>query len=116
VLIAASSDRRSPPIDASMGNPRAEAKERLGALIERVMADGKIEPAEREEMQAFYRQELLTVGDVRDVMSRYLRAVQDEVLADGLVTDEERARCRAVVTELKIPPSLWPGEMRALVA
>ena len=98
-----------------MGNPRAEAKERLGALIERVMADGKIEPAEREEMQAFYRQELLTVGDVRDVMSRYLRAVQDEVLADGLVTDEERARCRAVVTELKIPPSLWSPEIRAIV-
>jgi len=68
----------------------------LGALIERVMADGKIEPAEREEMQAFFRDALMTVGDVRDVMSRYLRAVQDEVLADGSVTDEERARCRAV--------------------
>ena len=88
----------------------------LGALIERVMADGKIEPAEKEEMQAFFRDALMTVGDVRDVMSRYLRAVQDEVLADGQVTDEERARCRAVVTELKIPPSLWPGEIRAIVS
>jgi hypothetical protein len=88
----------------------------LGALIERVMADGKIEPAEREEMQAFFRDALMTVGDVRDVMSRYLRAVQDEVLADGNVTDEERARCRAVVAELKIPPSLWPGEIRAIVS
>ena len=99
-----------------MEDARAQAKEKLGALIERVMADGKIEPAEREEMQAFYRQALLTVGDVKDVLSRYLRAVQDEVLADGKVTDEERHRVRAVVTELKIPPSLWPGEMRALVA
>src|SRR4030095_6805672 len=94
---------------------RAQAKEKLGALIERVMADGKIEPAEKEEMQAFYRQALLTVGDVRDVMSRYLRAVQDEVLADGKVTDEERTRVRAVVTELKIPQALWPGEIRAIV-
>jgi uncharacterized tellurite resistance protein B-like protein len=99
-----------------MGDARAEAKAMLGALIERVMADGKIEPAEKEEMQAFYRDALLTVGDVRDVMSRYLRAVQDEVLADGNVTDEERARCRAVVSELKIPPSLWPGEIRAIVS
>src|SRR5947208_12656872 len=98
-----------------MDEARAQAKEKLRALIEVVMADGKIEPAEREEMQAFYRQALLTVGDVRDVMSRYLRAVQDEVLADGQVTDEERAHCRAVVTELKIPPSLWPGEIRAIV-
>ena len=99
-----------------MDNTRAQAKEMLAALIERVMADGKIEPQEREEMQAFFRQELMTVGDVRDVLARYLRAVQDEVLADGHVTDEERARCRAVVTELKVPPALWPLEIRAIVS
>jgi uncharacterized tellurite resistance protein B-like protein len=98
-----------------MENTRAQAKERLAALIERVMADGTIDAGEREEMQAFFAQELLAVGDVRDVMSRYLRAVQDEVLADGRVTDEERKRVRAVVTELKIPPALWPGEIRAIV-
>jgi len=98
-----------------MEDARAQAKDKLGALIERVMADGKIEPAEREEMQAFYRQALLTVSDVKDVLSRYLRAVQDEVLADGKVTDEERARCRAVVQQLKIPPSLWSPEIRAIV-
>ena len=98
-----------------MDDARAQAKETLRALIERVMADDKIEPDEREEMQAFFREALLTVGDVRDVMSRYLRAVQDEVLADGHVTEEERARVRAVVSELKIPPALWPGEIRAIV-
>ena len=75
-----------------MESTRTQAKERLGALIERVMADGTIDEGEREEMQAFFRQELLTVGDVRDVMSRYLRAVQDEVLADGRVS---RPRARA---------------------
>jgi uncharacterized tellurite resistance protein B-like protein len=99
-----------------MDNARAQAKEMLAALIERVMADGKIEPEEREEMQAFFRQALVTVGDMRDVLSHYLRAVQDEVLADGHVTDEERARVRAVVTELKIPPALWPVEIRAIVS
>jgi uncharacterized tellurite resistance protein B-like protein len=99
-----------------MDDVRAQAKEMLAALIERVMADGKIEPEEREEMQAFYRQALLTVGDVREVLARYLRAVQDEVLADGHVTDEERTRCRAVVTALKVPPDLWPGEIRAIVS
>jgi uncharacterized tellurite resistance protein B-like protein len=99
-----------------MDNTRAQAKEMLAALIERVMADGKIEPDEREEMQAFFRQAVVTVGDMRDVLARYLRVVQNEVLADGHVTDEERARVRAVVTELKIPPALWPGEIRAIVS
>src|SRR5262249_44491174 len=79
-----------------MSDVRTQAKEQLAALIQRVMADGKVEPDEREEMQAFYRQALLTVGDVKEVLGRYLRSVQDDVLADGKVTDEERARCRAV--------------------
>jgi uncharacterized membrane protein YebE (DUF533 family) len=99
-----------------MDNARAQAKEMLTALIERVMADGKIEPEEREEMQAFFRQAVLTIGDMRDVLARYMRALQDEVLADGHVTEEERAHVRAVVTELKIPPSLWPSEIRAIVS
>src|SRR5947207_471810 len=91
-----------------MSDARTQAKGQLAALIERVMADGKIEPHEREEMQAFYRQALLTVSDVKEVLGRYLGAVQDEVLADGKVTDEERARCRAVVSELRLPPGLLP--------
>ena len=97
-------------------NARAQAKEMLAALIERVMADGKITFEEKEEMQAFFRQAVVTVGDMRDVLARYLRVVQNEVLADGHVTDEERARCRAVVTELRIPPSLWPSEIRAIAS
>jgi hypothetical protein len=67
-------------------------------------------------MQAFYRQALLTVGDVKEVLGRYLRAVQDDVLADGKVTDEERARCRAVVTELRLPPGLVPDSFKAIIA
>ena len=99
-----------------MSDARAQAKGQLAALIERVMADGKIEPQEREAMQAFYRQALLNVSDVREVLGRYLRAVQDEVLADGKVTDEERARCRAVVSELRLPPGLLPDSFKAIVA
>jgi hypothetical protein len=99
-----------------MSDARAQAKEQLSVLIRRVMEDGKIEPGEREELQAVYRQALLTVGDVKDVLAGYVRAVNDEVLADGKVTDDERRRCRAVVSELKIPPSLMPQSFKAIVA
>jgi uncharacterized tellurite resistance protein B-like protein len=98
-----------------MSDARTQAKDQLSALIQRVMADGKIEPDEREEMQAFYRQALLTVGDVKEVLGRYVRAVQEEVLADGMVTEEERARCRAIASELKIPPELLPLAFRAII-
>ena len=99
-----------------MSDARTQAKEQLSALIQRVMEDGKIEPGEREELQAVYRQALLTVNDVREVLGRYVKSVQDEVLADGKVTDEERRRCRAVVSELKIPPSLMPESFKAIIA
>jgi uncharacterized tellurite resistance protein B-like protein len=98
-----------------MSDTRAQAKEQLSALIQRVMEDGKIEPGEREELQAVYRQAILTVGDVREVLGRYIKSVQDEVLADGKVTDEERKRCRAVVSELKIPPTLLPESFKAII-
>ena len=84
-----------------MSDARAQAKDQLSALIKRVMADGQIEPREHEELQAVYRQALLTVSDVKDVLGRYVRSVTDEVLADGKVTEEERKQCRAVVSELK---------------
>jgi uncharacterized tellurite resistance protein B-like protein len=97
-----------------MSDPRTQAKTKLAELVKRVMADGKIDAAEREELQAVYRQALLTVSDIRDVFMGYLGEVRDEVLADGKVTDEERARCRAVVAALKIPPALVPADFRAL--
>jgi uncharacterized tellurite resistance protein B-like protein len=98
-----------------MSEERALAKARLTNLIERVMADGKVDSAERTEMQGFYKQALITVSDMKDVLSQYMRTVRDEVMADGKITDEERARCRAVVSELKIPPSLVPDEFKALL-
>ena len=50
------------------------------------------------------------------MLGRYVRSVADEVLADGKVTEEERKQCRAVVSELKIPPSLLPESFKAIIA
>jgi hypothetical protein len=99
-----------------MNNARAQAKAKMGELVRRVMADGKLDAGEREEMAGVYRQAVLTVADIREVFMSYLGEVRDEVLADGVVTDEERARCRAVVAALKIPPALIPADFQALVA
>ena len=99
-----------------MSDARAQAKEQLSDLIQRVMEDSVIEPDEREELQSVYRQALLTVSDVKEVLGRYVRSVLDDVLADGKVTEDERKRCRAVVSELKIPPSLLPDIFKAIIA
>ena len=92
-----------------MSEDRAQAKAKLADIVKRVMADGKIDASEREEMQSVYRAALLTVIDVKEVLTGYLGVVRDEVLADGKVTDEERARCRAVLAALKLPRELVPA-------
>src|SRR5690348_9195493 len=98
-----------------MSDAKAAAKAELAEVVRRVMADGKIEASEREEMQTIYRQAMLTVIDVKEVLNGYLGDVRDEVLADGQVTAEERARCRAVLAALKLPRELVPADFRALL-
>jgi hypothetical protein len=94
---------------------RAEARQRLAALIRRVMTDELVDEAERQELQEIYRQAVLTVADVRLVLSEYMQGLQDEVLADGRVTEDERARCRSVVNQLKIPHGLLSPQIRAIL-
>ena len=98
-----------------MNDVKAQAKAKLADVVRRVMADGTIDAAEREEMQSIYRQALLTVIDIKEVLTGYLGEVRDEVLADGKVTEEERARCRAVLAALKLPRELVPADFQALL-
>jgi len=98
-----------------MNDEKTQAKAKLAEVVRRVMADGKIDASEREEMQSIYRQALLTVIDVKEVLTGYLGEVRDEVLADGKVTEEERARCRAVIAALKLPRELVPADFQALL-
>ena len=98
-----------------MSDVKAQAKAKLAEVVRRVMADGKIEVSEREEMQSIYRQALLTVLDIKEVLNGYLGEVRAEVLADGKVTEEERARCRSVLAALKLPRELVPADFQALL-
>ena len=99
----------------AMNDAKTQAKTKLAEVVRRVMADGKIDATEREEMQSIYREALLTVIDVKEVLNGYLGEVRAEVLADGKVTEEERERCRAVLAALKLPRELVPADFRALL-
>ncbi len=94
---------------------RAIARGHLATLLKRVMADGKVDDAEREDLQRVFGQAILTVNDVREVFGQYLGGLRDEVLADGHVTAEERQRCVSAVEQLKIPLRLLPPALLAIV-
>ena len=98
-----------------MNADKVQAKAKVADVVRRVMADGEIDAAEREEMQSIYRQALLTILDVKEVLTGYLGEVREEVLADGKVTEEERERCGAVLAALKLPRELVPPDFQALL-
>jgi uncharacterized membrane protein YebE (DUF533 family) len=89
-----------------------ETQRDLAALIERIFADGVIDPAERQTLQDFWRQRGLTVPQVRQVVDAFVARVWGEVIADGVVTAEERGRLNAVVQGLRLPEEALPGPVR----
>jgi hypothetical protein len=91
------------------------ATERLRELIERVFADGVLEPGERQELTEMWKKGRLTVSQVRDVMTAYVRDTYADVMADGVVTDAERQKLTAIVAGLRLPPECVPDEMRRLL-
>jgi hypothetical protein len=61
-----------------MNDDKAQAKAKLAEVVRRVMADGKIDASEREEMQTIYRQALLTVIDIpRELVPANFQALLD---------------------------------------
>ena len=91
------------------------AQHDLAQLIDRVFADGVVQPAEREELRRFWAQRGMTVGQVREVVEQFLTKTWGEVIADGVVTENEAERLRAVVDGLHLPDSVMPAPMRAIL-
>ena len=79
------------------------------------MADERSRPPSAKRCRASTGSVAYLVVDVKEVLNGYLGEVRDEVLADGKVTEEERARCRAVLAALKLPRELVPPDFQALL-
>lgn len=88
------------------------AQERLAALVERVFADGAVEPHERAELQALYSSGALTAPEVTDVLEAFVVRAYGEAAAAGVVTDAERDALATVVRELRLPLACVPSALR----
>ncbi len=92
-----------------------DPKTYLRSLLTRVLADGTIDDAERAELQEFYAKAILNVSDVKAVFGEFLEALKRDVMADGIITEEERKRCRNAIIALKVPRALLSPVMAAIV-
>jgi tellurite resistance protein len=94
----------------------SKSQQDLAALMDRVFADGKVEPSEGEELRSFWATRGLTVSQVRAVVDAFVARVWGEVVADGVITDEEQAKLRAVVSGLRLPDGALPDPVRKALA
>jgi hypothetical protein len=99
----------------SENDPRTAARAHLTRLLPRVLEDGRVDDAEKEELLAVFRRGALTTADVRQVFGQFLKGLADDVLADGLITAEEQEQCRTAVRELRIPRAFLSPELIAIV-
>jgi hypothetical protein len=94
---------------------RATARAHLARLLPKVLEDGHVDEAEKEQLLAVFRRKILTTADVREVFGTFLKGLAGEALADGIVTAEEQERCRIAVRELRIPRSFLSPDLLAII-
>jgi hypothetical protein len=94
---------------------RATARAHLARLLPKVLEDGRVDEAEKEQLLAVFRRGVLTTADVREVFATFLKGLAGDALADGVVTAEEQERCRIAVRELRIPRSFLAPDLIAIV-
>jgi hypothetical protein len=94
---------------------RATARAHLARLLPKVLEDAHVDESEKEQLLAVFRRGILTTADVRQVFGQFLKGLQEGVLADGVITPEEREQCRIAVRELRIPRTFLSPELIAIV-
>ena len=94
---------------------RATARNYLARLLPKVLEDGHVDDSEKEQLLAVFRRGILTTGDVREVFGAFLKGLATDVMADGVVTAEEREQCRMAVRELRIPRTFLSPDLIAIV-
>lgn len=96
-----------------MSGPNPELM--LKGLLARIFSDGVVEPKERAELDALRAKGDLTLEQIEKVMVDFFQKTLTYSKADGVITDKERMRLRAIVDELALPESAVPAEVRDLL-
>jgi len=87
------------------------AQSALFALVDKIFADGVLTPEERSELRSFYGTGGLSVHEVREVFSAFVKKTWGEAVEDSFVTPDERQKLLTIIVELRLPPEMVPSEV-----
>lgn len=91
------------------------AQQDLLRLVRKVFEDGVVTAHERLELRNLYRQSGLTVREVKEVFTAFVKQTWGEALADDVFTDAECDKLVAIVRELRLTDDCIPPVVRVVV-
>ncbi len=97
-----------------MSGPNPELM--LKGMLARIFSDGVVEPRERAELEALRKKGDLTPAQIEKVMTDFLHTTLKYSKADGVITDMEKKRLRAIVEELGLPDASIPEDVKKILA
>lgn len=83
--------------------------------LTKAFADGVLEPHEQSQLRELYGMGKLTLPDVRAVFAAFIQETWQTVIADGVVTDDERKALTNIVDQLKLPLDLVPDDVKRAI-
>ena len=92
-----------------------DPKRKLKGMLARIFSDAEIEEAERAELDAYLGSGLLTAEETQEVIADFVATTWKIAQADGVISEREKVRLRAIVDALPVERATLPAEWIAVL-
>jgi hypothetical protein len=92
-----------------------DPKRKLKGMLARIFSDAVAEPSERDELKSFLATGLLSNDEIIEVFRDFVATTWKITIADGTVSDIEKARLREIAAVLPLDKSAFPPEWADLL-
>ncbi len=87
-----------------------DEKRRLKGMLARIFSDAAAEESERAELKAFLATSPLTADEIKATIDEFVQQTWKITVADGVISDTEKKRLRAIAEVLGLDRGALPPE------
>jgi tellurite resistance protein len=93
-----------------------DPKRKLKGMLARIFSDAVADEGERGELKAYLASGVLTTLEIQEVIADFVQTTWRITMADGVISEPEKARLREIVNVLGLDPDVLPPEWSTLAA
>ena len=93
-----------------------DPKRKLKGMLARIFSDAVVDEGEHAELALYLERGILTPAEVKEVFADFAATTWKITTADGVVSDVEKQRLRAIVKVLELDVSALPAEWAKIVS